>query len=167
MSMAVLRAAPHGQGPPVRGKPLGDSLGGSGKSRRFADAKGGAGDEELHRVSARGVGHGRGDPEDHRQQKSQPGADAVEQRAGQELREGVADGERRAEVAVLDLADVESLLKIGRENAEDGPIEVADGRGEKQKPADDPRVDVAAGAGLGMRGLARGRRRTHVDWHGG
>ena len=128
----------RGQGPLPLGEPLGHGLDRRREVPGLAEPEGEAGDAEAEGGPGGGVGHGRDAPEADGQGVADPGPEAVDEPAEDGQADGVSDLEGRDDIAVLDLAPADDLLQMGRQDAEDLTVDVVDGRGGEEQPADGP-----------------------------
>jgi hypothetical protein len=113
-------------------KPLGHSLQARRKISRFAESQSKTRGEKSRERVACGVRHGRAAPENHRQGKTQSGAEPVNQTAHDHHAHRVSRLKRKHEIAVIDLVPTKIMLQRRFQNAEHLPIHVIF-RGTKQK----------------------------------
>ena len=128
----------RGQRPLPAGEPLGHGLDRRREVPGLAEPEGEAGDAEGQGAPGGRVGHGRDAPEADGQGVADPGPETVDEPAEGGEADGISDLEGGDDVAILDLAPADLLLQVRRQDAEDLPVDVIDGGGGEQQPADGP-----------------------------
>ena len=128
----------EGEGALAAREPFGADLGGAGERGRLSDTEGGAIGREGKRPGAERGKHGARRPRDEREPVAEARADAIEKSSRENLPDGVGDGKRGPDVAVLGIGNGELGLEVRRENGENEAIDVVDGDGEEEKREDDP-----------------------------
>ncbi len=113
------------------------------------------------------MSHRRHAPQHNHDREAGAGAEPVHQPAGDQQADGIGELKGKDDVRVVDLGPAELGLEGRLEDADHLAVDVVDGRGEEQQPADVPAVASdrrdRRGRGRGIGERRGGRRRTTVN----
>ena len=135
-------------------KPFADGLDCRGKVSALRQPQSDARRTKTGDAAGESMRHRRQAPEQDRQRIADAQTDRIHQPSAEEISRGVGEIEPEDGVAVVDLVPAQVALERRLEHADHAAIDVVDGGGEEEQPADPPaHAAIGAGLRLGIAGV--------------